>query len=195
VVAGGEAVCDELVLIVEDDPSIAELVQFVILDELGVRSVVAEDGERGLELARKLRPPLVLLDINLPKLSGLDVARQLKADPSTRALVLVAMTSASEVETRNAGCSDYLAKPFELDELINLAGRYVGTTAAALYQMSAADSLARPDQSPADAASPSTQHRSQPAPVHHNAKSAQSHPRRESARPAKIDKPPRRQAA
>ncbi len=117
---------DEVVLIVEDDPSIADLVQLVLEDEFGVHAVVAEDGERGLELARKLRPMLVLLDINLPKLSGLDVARLLKADPATRALALVAMTSTSEAETRKAGCSDHLTKPFELDDLADVVGKYLG---------------------------------------------------------------------
>jgi two-component system, cell cycle response regulator DivK len=142
-VSGGKGAHGERVLIVEDDSAIAELVRLVLEDELGVRSVIADDGERGLELARQLKPSVVLLDINLPKLSGLDVARSLKADPSTRSLALVAMTSASEEATREAGCCDHLAKPFEIDELVRLVSRYLD-----LADAEAAASPAEPEGQP-----------------------------------------------
>lgn len=117
---------DRIVLIVEDDPSIAELVQQVVEGELGVRTVVAKDGERALALAYEAQPDVVLLDVNLPKVSGLEVARRLKSDPETREVALVAMTSMPEAETIAAGCSDHLAKPFDLDDLIGLVGKHLG---------------------------------------------------------------------
>ncbi len=116
---------DQVVLIVEDDPSIAELVRHVVEGELGVHTLVAEDGERGLALAREARPGVVLLDVHLPKLSGLEVARRLKSDPGTRDLPLVAMTSEPETDTLAAGCSAHLAKPFDLDDLTGLVGKYL----------------------------------------------------------------------
>ncbi len=141
--ADGAGVHDELVLIVEDDPSIAELVQFVLEDEFGVHALIAEDGERALALAREFHPLLVLLDVNLPKLSGLEVARLLKADPSTRSLSLVAITSTSETETRRAGCSDYLTKPFDLDDLTDLVGKYLGFPLTVREVADLSDALAR----------------------------------------------------
>lgn len=154
---------DDFVLIVEDDPSIAEFVQFVLEDEFGVHAVIAQDGEQGLALARTLRPPLVLLDVNLPKLSGLDVARLLRADPATQALALVAMTSTSEIDTRNAGCSDHLAKPFDLDDLTFLVGKYLGFGATVQEAVSPVDPLDRLRAARSEVVASSAEYRRQSA--------------------------------
>ncbi len=121
-----EADQDRIVLIVEDDPSIAELVQCVVEGELGVRTIVAEDGERGLAVAREAKPDVVLLDVNLPRMSGLEVARRLKSDPETQEVALVAMTSMPEAEAIAAGCSDHIEKPFDLDDLTRLVKKHLG---------------------------------------------------------------------
>lgn len=189
---------DEIVLIVEDDPSIAELVRFVLEDEFGVHAVVAEDGEQGLELARQLKPPLVLLDINLPKLSGLDVARLLRADPETQALSLVAMTSASETDTRRAGCSDHLAKPFELDDLTNMIGKYLGFAATVHEAMSPADALPNLPEVTSESEVSSAGDRGEPAALRRTTARTlwqERLLRKESARLAKIAKDRHRQAA
>ncbi len=114
-----------LVLVVEDDPDLCDLVTTILELGLPVRTAKAEDGEQGLELARQLRPSLVLLDIKLPRLSGLEVARRLKADPQTRAIPLLAMTSESSRTTLAAGCDDHVGKPFDVHELIRKAERYL----------------------------------------------------------------------
>jgi DNA-binding response OmpR family regulator len=107
-----------LILVVEDDLSVSDLIADFLEAELGAHVVVAADGVLGLALARRLRPDLVLLDVNLPQLSGLAVARQMKADPTTCATPLIAVTSESRVRTLAAGCDDHLDKPFDLDELV-----------------------------------------------------------------------------
>ncbi len=114
-----------LVLVVEDDSDLCDLVTMVLELGLAVRTARAEDGEQGLELTRKLRPSLVLLDIKLPRISGLEVARRLKADPLTRAIPLVAITSESSRTTLAAGCDDHVGKPFDVAELVRKAGRYL----------------------------------------------------------------------
>ena len=107
-----------LVLVVEDDPDISDLVTDILELDLDVRTTKAEDGERGLEMTKELRPDLVLLDIKLPKISGLEVARRLKADPRTRAIPLIALTSEPRDTTLAAGCDDHIAKPFDILDLV-----------------------------------------------------------------------------
>ncbi len=114
-----------LVLVVEDDPDLCELVATILELGLPVRTAKAEDGEQGLELARSLTPSLVLLDIKLPRISGLEVARRLKADPQTRAIPLVAMTSEPRRTTLAAGCDDHVGKPFDVMDLVRMAERYL----------------------------------------------------------------------
>jgi CheY-like chemotaxis protein len=109
---------DVLVLVVEDDPDICNLVTDILELDLDVQTASAEDGERGLELTRDLRPNLVLLDIKLPRMSGLEVARRLKADPRTRAIPLVALTSEPRETTLAAGCDDHISKPFDILDLV-----------------------------------------------------------------------------
>ncbi len=112
-------------LLVEDDPTIRSLIEDVLQEDVGVAVQVAADGAVGLEMARKLRPDLILLDINLPKLSGLEVARRLKADRRTQAIPIVAVTCASHDEVLAAGCDAFLGKPFDLDEMTAMTMRYV----------------------------------------------------------------------
>ncbi len=114
-----------LVLVVEDDPDLCELVTTVLELGLPVRTAKAEDGEQGLELVRRLMPSLVLLDIKLPRISGLEVARRLKADPQTREIPLVAMTSEPRRTTLAAGCDDHVGKPFDVFDLIRKAEQYL----------------------------------------------------------------------
>jgi DNA-binding response OmpR family regulator len=108
------------VLLVEDERDIAELVRFQ-LEKEGVRCVVASDGATGVRLARTERPDLVILDLMLPALDGLEVCRQLRRDPATQRLPIIILTARAEEVDRivglELGADDYVAKPFSPREL------------------------------------------------------------------------------
>jgi CheY-like chemotaxis protein len=82
----------------------------------------AATGQEGLEKARHLRPDLILMDMQLPGVDGLAVTRQLKADPTTADIKVVALTAnalkGSEEEALAAGCAGYIAKPIELKKFM-----------------------------------------------------------------------------
>jgi signal transduction histidine kinase len=94
------------------------------LDYEGLETVVATDGEQALTLATELQPDLVLLDVQLPKRTGIEVCATLKADPVTRHIPVVMLTGSAEQTDRaaglEAGAEDYLTKPFSPTELITL---------------------------------------------------------------------------
>ncbi len=104
------------VLVVDDDPVIQKLLQ-VNFEMEGYVVLVAADGAEGLERARAERPDVVVLDVMMPKLSGLDVARALKSDPDTASIpVLLLSAKAQEADLRageEAGADAYLTKPFD----------------------------------------------------------------------------------
>ncbi len=106
------------ILVVDDEPAIGEIVQMLLTEILGLDVTLAGDGKSALELARRLHPPLVLLDIDLPGLSGLEVARRLKADAATSAIPLVAMTARPWYDVAEAGFDGYVGKPFDPDRLL-----------------------------------------------------------------------------
>jgi two-component system alkaline phosphatase synthesis response regulator PhoP len=105
----------ETILIIEDEPDLAELVAFNLRKE-GFEVVVARTGEDGLKLAVSKNPSVVLLDLMLPGLSGLDVCRMLRSDEKTHHLPIIMMTARSEeidvVTGLEIGADDYITKPF-----------------------------------------------------------------------------------
>jgi two-component system response regulator MprA len=106
------------VLVVEDDEEIAGVLQRSLrLEGYDVR--VSADGEAALTDARAFVPDLVVLDLGLPKLDGMEVARRLRAEDDTPILILTARDEVdSRVEGLDTGADDYLVKPFERQELL-----------------------------------------------------------------------------
>jgi DNA-binding response OmpR family regulator len=106
------------VLIVEDDEDIAQVLQRSLRLE-GYETRIAADGEAALGAANDFVPDLVVLDLGLPKLDGMDVARRLRAADDVPILMLTARDALeSRVEGLDAGADDYLVKPFERQELL-----------------------------------------------------------------------------
>ncbi len=105
----------ETVLVIEDEEDILELIRYN-LDREGYRVVCAESGEKGLEIARRQRPDLLLLDLMLPGLDGLEVCKRLKTDSAAASLPIVMVTARGEeadvVTGLELGAEDYVTKPF-----------------------------------------------------------------------------------
>jgi two-component system response regulator MprA len=108
---------DPRVLVVEDDDEIAQVLQRSLrLDGYDVR--IAADGEAALDQAAAYHPDLVILDLGLPKLDGIEVARRLRAADDVPILMLTARDAVeARVEGLDSGADDYLVKPFEREEL------------------------------------------------------------------------------
>lgn len=109
-----------VVLHIEDNPSNRKVVQH-ILRSTSYDLIEAEDGESGLAMARQQLPDVILLDMQLPGMSGYDVAAALKADEETRQIPIIAVTASAlagdDTRVMDAGCDDYLAKPFRPHDL------------------------------------------------------------------------------
>ena len=113
----------ETVLVVEDDPRSAELLS-LYLEGAGYRVALARDGAEGFELARRLRPRAVVLDILLPRVDGWDLLARLKADPATADSPVVVVSMLDERGKGLAlGAVEYLVKPVGRDELLEALGR------------------------------------------------------------------------
>jgi CheY-like chemotaxis protein len=109
------------ILVIEDNPSNLDLARMV-LEGNGYTVDTATTGAEGLEKARHLQPDLILMDLQLPGVDGLAATRQLKADPATAKIPVVALTAnalkGSEEEAIAAGCSGYIPKPIELKKFM-----------------------------------------------------------------------------
>jgi len=106
------------ILLIEDDLDIADFIQRgLVYKDYDVE--VARDGEAGLEAARDKPPDLVLLDLMIPKVNGVEVCRRLRAAGDVPIIILTARDSvADKIEGLEAGADDYVTKPFAFDELV-----------------------------------------------------------------------------
>ena len=108
------------VLVVDDDPDIRELVTFK-LEQMGHNVLTEKDGEGGLAAALEHVPDLILLDVMMPKLTGIEVCQKLRDDPATERVPVILITAkAQEADVERgfaAGADDYIVKPFSPREL------------------------------------------------------------------------------
>ena len=109
------------VLIIEDEPNQAELIRYNLESE-GYRVAIACDGEDGLIQAMETIPDIILLDWMIPKVSGIEVCRQLRKNRSTREIPIILLTGRSEesdkVRGLDIGADDYITKPYSIKELL-----------------------------------------------------------------------------
>lgn len=117
----GKAVEKKHILIVEDDGKNMKLLRD-ILNISGYVTIEAGDGKKAVELARQERPDLILMDIQLPILDGLEATKLIKADPATENIPICALTAFAMSGDRErfiqAGCDDYVSKPYNIGELL-----------------------------------------------------------------------------
>ncbi|MFL5538855.1 MAG: PleD family two-component system response regulator [Longimicrobiaceae bacterium] len=117
-----------LVLVVEDSDAI-RAAYTILLEESGYTVAAAATGAEAVRLAERRAPELVLLDLGLPDMPGLDVARRLKANPATARVPVVALTGRDDDAQRGAlmaaGCAAYLVKPVDTQQLIRSLPGYI----------------------------------------------------------------------
>ena len=120
---------NELILIVEDHEKNRKLVRDV-LQFKGYRTIEAETGEMGLSLARESRPALILMDIQLPGMSGIDTLGHLRADPTTRDIPVMAVTASAMTQDRQkimaAGFDAYQSKPIDVKGFLAAVAQMLG---------------------------------------------------------------------
>jgi CheY-like chemotaxis protein len=108
------------ILIVDDNPQNLKLARLLLAAE-GYDARTAVDAEQALVLMEQFMPKLILMDIQLPGMDGLELTRRLKAEPSTRQIVVVALTAfamkGDEEKARAAGCDGYITKPIDVTTL------------------------------------------------------------------------------
>ena len=121
------------VLVVEDNELNLKLLND-ILEYHGYTVFTTRLGEPALELARQHRPDLILMDIQLPDISGMEATRRLKADEQTRAIPIIAVTafamSGDEAKVLASGCDAYVSKPFNVVEFLKLVEHWTTVNGA-----------------------------------------------------------------
>ncbi len=109
------------ILVIEDNASNMKLMRTIL--EINLYKVLeAETAETGIDISRRYRPKLILMDITLPGLSGIDATRILKKDPLTKDIPVIAVTANAtediEKQAMQAGCEDFIPKPLDVEHLL-----------------------------------------------------------------------------
>lgn len=115
------------ILVVEDDPANRELI-VEMLEAEGYQVYQARDGYTAIEMAQTERPRLILMDLGLPGLDGVQTTRRLKADPALRSIPIVIVTAHSQLQeplARAAGCDGFLTKPINRSMLLDTGTRLI----------------------------------------------------------------------
>jgi CheY-like chemotaxis protein len=117
-----------LVLVVDDNEDNLLLLTFLI-EQLGCAFISAVDGQTALDLAQRYRPTLIMLDMMLPDMDGMEVLSHLKQNSITNTIPVIAVTALARQEDRerilSAGCNEYVTKPYVVDEIELLLHRYI----------------------------------------------------------------------
>jgi two-component system cell cycle response regulator DivK len=116
------------VLIVEDNELNMKLFND-LLEAHGINTVQTNSGKNVLELARDNKPDLILMDIQLPEVSGLDVTKMLKNDEELKSIPVIAVTAfamkGDEQKIREGGCEDYISKPISVTQFMDTIKKYL----------------------------------------------------------------------
>jgi len=111
-------------MLVDDEENVLVLVSAALEDDERFELLLARDGEEALELARREKPDLLLLDVLMPEIDGYEVCRRLKEDPETAFIKIIMLTAlveeSGEMKAKAAGADGYLTKPFSIAALRNM---------------------------------------------------------------------------
>jgi len=123
----------EAILIVDDNEQNSKLARVILTSE-GYDARTAADAEEALSTLASFVPALILMDIQLPGMDGLELTRRLKADPARRHIVILALTAyamkGDEEKARAAGCDGYITKPIDTDALPKIVAQHLAARAA-----------------------------------------------------------------
>ena len=116
------------ILIIEDNKTDARLIRD-LLERYGYETLQTGDGFEAMKLALECLPDLILMDIQLPEISGLDVTRRLKGDERSQNIPIIAVTALAmgwhEREALDSGCDAYIAKPFSISDFLHTVGSFL----------------------------------------------------------------------
>jgi two-component system cell cycle response regulator DivK len=126
---GWDGTMPKTVLIVEDNELNMKLFHD-LLEAHGYRTLQTRDGLEALKLARENEPDLILMDIQLPEVSGLEITKWIKEDDNLRSIPVIAVTAfamkGDEEKIRKGGCEAYIAKPISVQKFLETVGRFLG---------------------------------------------------------------------
>ena len=118
----------EPILIVDDNPQNLKLAKVILATE-GYEVKTAIDAEEALRILESFTPRLILMDLQLPRMDGLELTRRLKADPARREIIIIALTAyamkGDDEKAFAAGCDGYVSKPIDIDALPRVVAEYL----------------------------------------------------------------------
>ncbi len=113
-----------------DDSATARMMEKLVLKPKAYRLIEAHDGEEAVEVAKREKPDLILMDVSMPKLDGFQALAELRRDPRTNAIPVIMITTRAELDYVHkgfeSGCNDYLTKPINGAELLQRVEHYLG---------------------------------------------------------------------
>lgn len=116
-------------ILVIDDNDLSRVLLYDVLTQYGFTVRVAANGAEGLRMAQEERPDLILMDIQMPVMNGLEAGRLLRSDPRTQGIVILALSSSNLLEDQDdfflTGFDGYIAKPFNIRELPEIIMKYL----------------------------------------------------------------------
>jgi len=122
-------VAGEAILVVDDNPANARLISF-LLEKRGYEVRTAIDARDALQLLNGFQPRLIMMDLQLPGMDGLELTRRLKANEKTRDIVVIALTAyamkGDDERAREAGCDGYVTKPIDTRTLPDVVAQHLG---------------------------------------------------------------------
>ncbi|MCK5329569.1 MAG: response regulator [Candidatus Latescibacteria bacterium] len=118
----------KVILNVEDNEANRKIVRY-LFESKGYKVIEAMDGEEGVRMAEQEQPDIILMDVQLPKLSGYEATLRIKANPALRDIPVIAVTSfalgGDDEKAMEAGCDDYIAKPFKPRDLLERVEKFL----------------------------------------------------------------------
>lgn len=122
----------KVILIVDDDPKSLKLTRD-LLSVVGYTTIEATDGKKAVELAKNRKPALILMDIHMPVMDGLEATKMIKAETTTRNIPVIATTASAmkgdEERAIQAGCDGYITKPINIKEFLKRVEEYLSANA------------------------------------------------------------------